>query len=199
MRKRHPLNQVDGETLLRLARHALEAYVRAGSLPTIDLVNLSPCLQASGASFVTLTRCGQIRGCVGSLEAARPLAQDVCQRAVDAASRDYRFQPVSVDELQEIRIEISVLSPPKPLRYAEPEEIPSLLNPGEDGVILTSGLCRATFLPQVWERAPTPEEFLGLLCRKAGLASDVWQRGQVKLQTYQVEHFYEREEPLSGV
>lgn len=191
MGKMHPLSQLDGETLLCLGRHALEAYVRKGKLPPLDLAPLSPCLQAAGASFVTLKKYGQLRGCVGSLEAVRPLAQDVCQRAADAASRDYRFQPVRADELQEIRIEISVLSPPKPLRYSRPDEIPTLLNPGGDGVILSSGICRATFLPQVWERASVPEEFLGLLCRKAGLPPDAWLHGRVELQTYQVNRFCE--------
>lgn len=179
----------EGASLLALARQAIEEHIRTGKLPPLELASLPTCLQAPGASFVTLTKLGALRGCIGTLEARLPLAEDVRRRAVDAASRDYRFPPVCADELPQIQIEISVLTAPERLCYRDPREIPRLLHPGTDGVVLISGMRRSTFLPQVWERVPEPERFLEMLCQKAGLPSDAWRRGSLDLLTYQV-HSY---------
>lgn len=172
----------------------METFVLTGELPTLELTEFPATLRAPGASFVTLTKHGALRGCIGTLEARLPLAEDVRRRAVDAATRDYRFPPVRAQELAEIHIEVSVLSAPEPLRYGNPQEIPHLLRPGTDGVVLVSGMRRSTFLPQVWERVPEPERFLEMLCQKAGLAPDAWRYEPLHLLTYQVHSFCEGDE-----
>ncbi len=178
-------------TLLRLARAALESGVRGASLSRLDLSSLTPGLQAHGASFVTLTLDGGLRGCVGTLVATQPLAQDVRQQAVVAALQDYRFSPVEERELNGIRIEVSCLTAPLPLEYATPEELRSKLRPHVDGVILRDGARRATYLPQVWKKIPNPADFLGSLCEKMGSDANLWQRIPLKVQIYQVEEFQE--------
>ncbi len=104
--------------------------------------------------MLPLTVGGAFRGCVGALEAYQPLAEDVCEHAVAAALEDYRFPPVLPQEVGRIEIEISRLTSPIPLEYEKPEDLPELLHPGVDGVVLREGLRRATFLPQVWEKLP---------------------------------------------
>jgi AmmeMemoRadiSam system protein A len=148
-------------------------------------------LRAPGASFVTLTRDGLLRGCIGTLKKQLPLADDVRQHAVAAALSDYRFPVVKPEEVDEIEIEVSVLTTPQPLEYKHVDEIPGLLRPGIDGVIITDGKNRGTFLPQVWEKVPDVETFLGMLCEKAYLPPDAWRQGQIKILTYQVESFHE--------
>jgi AmmeMemoRadiSam system protein A len=185
------ITTTEGRPLLLLAREAMEAFILTGDLPVLELTELPPLLRAPGASFVTLTKHGALRGCIGTIEARLPLAEDVRRRAVDAATRDYRFPPVCAQELALIRIEVSVLSAPEPLSYRNPQEIPHLLRPGTDGVVLVSGMRRSTFLPQVWERVPEPERFLQMLCQKAGLASDAWRHESLHLLTYQVHSFCE--------
>jgi AmmeMemoRadiSam system protein A len=160
------LTPEEKQFLLKLARQSLENGVRGETLPAIDLETLSPRLRALGASFVTLTRLGDLRGCVGALEPYQTLAEDVREHAVAAALDDYRFHPVKPHELPEIKIEISRLTIPVPLEFDHPEELHHRLRPGVDGVILRDGIRRATFLPQVWEKIPDPAMFLSQLCMK---------------------------------
>lgn len=177
--------------LLRLAREALVMGVRGDPLTDIDSSFMTPKLIQLGATFVTLTRDKELRGCIGSLEATRPLAEDVRVHAVAAALEDYRFPPVQEDELPLISIEISRLSSPTKIIYQDPDEVLSQIRPGIDGVIIKKGVRRATFLPQVWEKVSEVEIFLGMLCRKMGAAADCWQGKGVEIFTYQVEKFYE--------
>ena len=177
--------------LLRLARQSLEQGVRGEGLPRLDLTALPSRLRELGASFVTLTVRGNLRGCIGALEPYQSLAEDVCEHAAAAALEDYRFSPVRPDELADINIEISRLTFPQLLKYERPEELPSRLRPGVDGVILRDGIRRATFLPQVWEKIPDPETFLSNLCWKMGASSDLWKHKQLEVQIYQVEEFHE--------
>jgi AmmeMemoRadiSam system protein A len=177
--------------LLRLARQALDLGVHSQPLAPLDLESLPPRLREPGATFVTLTRKGALRGCVGALEAYQPLAEDVREHAVSAALQDYRFPPVSPGELPEIEIEISRLTPPEPLDYASPEELLTRIRPGIDGVVLREGMRRATFLPQVWEKLPVPEDFLGQLCLKMGVDASYWRYKKLQVSTYQVEEFHE--------
>jgi uncharacterized protein len=179
------------QELLRIARKAIEHAAAGLPLDAIDTDQLPKSLQANGACFVTLTVEGGLRGCIGSLEAIRPLVADVQEHAVDAAVNDFRFPPVSPEEVGRLRIELSVLSPSEPLDYSGPEELPRRLRPGVDGVVLQRGSRRATFLPQVWEKVPDPEEFLGLLCEKMGLPAESWRREKMKVAIYQVESFEE--------
>lgn len=176
--------------LLQLARQALEGGVLGQELTELP-VDLPLCLQQPGASFVTLTRRGQLRGCIGTLEARLPLVEDVIEHARAAALSDYRFPPVHPGELAEIKIEISRLTTPQHLVYEHPHELPLKLRPSIDGVILRAGLRRATFLPQVWAKLPDAVQFLGHLCQKMGLPPDHWCSQKIEVFTYQVEEFHE--------
>ncbi|NPV56974.1 MAG: AmmeMemoRadiSam system protein A [Anaerolineae bacterium] len=186
-----PLNDADKVILLALARRTLESVVHRQGLPVLRLKDYSSDLQAPGASFVTLTREGDLRGCIGALEAYQPLVQDVCEHAGAAALEDYRFPPVRAEELPHIQIEISRLTPPQPMVYISPDDLLRQLRPGIDGVILRDGGRRATFLPQVWEKLPDPFDFLSHLCQKMGASPNHWQKRQLEVQIYQVEEFHE--------
>jgi AmmeMemoRadiSam system protein A len=178
--------------LLRLAREAMERGVRGVELSPLDLASLPPILREEGSSFVTLTSRGQLRGCIGSLEAYQSLAEDVRAHAVAAALKDPRFPPVQEQESSAIQIEISRLTRPIPLEYRDAEDLLSKLRPHVDGVILRDhSYHRATFLPQVWEKISDPAEFLNNLCYKMGLEPDLWRRKQFEVLTYQVEEFHE--------
>ena len=146
-------------------------------------------LDAPGASFVTLTSGrapgGALRGCIGSLEARRPLREDVEANAVAAALHDPRFAPLTARELDDTVVEVSVLSVPAALPAADEAELLARLRPGVDGVVLSACGRRATFLPQVWEQLPDPADFLARLRRKAGLPADYWGR-DVVVETYTV-------------
>ena len=146
-------------------------------------------LDAPGASFVTLTSGrapgGALRGCIGSLEARRPLRADVEANAVAAALHDPRFAPLTARELDDTVVEVSVLSVPAALPAADEAELLARLRPGVDGVVLSACGRRATFLPQVWEQLPNPADFLARLRRKAGLPADYWGR-DVVVETYTV-------------
>ncbi|MBI4772332.1 MAG: AmmeMemoRadiSam system protein A [Chloroflexi bacterium] len=179
--------------LLRLAREAITLSLHREAPPPLDLATLPPRLRESGASFVTLTLYRALRGCVGTIEARFPLAEDVRQHAIAAAYYDYRFPPLRPDELEGLVVEVSVLTPPAPLTYRTPEELLSALCPGVDGVVLSDGLRRATYLPQVWDKVPEGEIFLTMLCEKMGAPGDAWRSGKLQVQTYQVEKFIEGE------
>ncbi len=168
------LTMEDRIFLLELARESITRAVANKPLPDLNLVQLSTDLQRAGASFVTLTINGRLRGCIGALEAYQPLAEDVREHAVAAALEDYRFPPVEPGEVANLRIEISRLTPARPLDYENAEDLLAKLRPGEDGVILRDGVRRATFLPQVWEQVPEKEEFLSHLCMKMGASADLW-------------------------
>lgn len=185
------LTKDEKRTLLQMARAALESAANHRKLVPIDLSSLPERLRAPGASFVTLTKLGKLRGCIGTLSARSPLAEDVRQHAVDAALYDHRFYPVQPDEIQSINIEVSVLSEPQAIPTLDPTLIPKLLRPGVDGVVILCGDRRATFLPQVWEKIPTPEQFLSMLCEKASIPSNAWMRGEVEILVYQVDSFHE--------
>jgi AmmeMemoRadiSam system protein A len=180
------------DELLILARQALECAGEGQPLPAMDMETLSEQLSRPGASFVTLTLDETLRGCIGTLEARMPLAEDVSRHAYAAALHDIRFPPVSSDEVGSILIEISVLSEPTELKCDNSEELLSALRPGIDGVIISEGEKRATFLPQVWERIPSPSIFLSRLCEKAGLHADRWTTGIPSVQIYEVESFQEK-------
>ncbi|EKE00917.1 MAG: AMMECR1 protein [uncultured bacterium] len=140
-------------------------------------------LRAPGASFVTLEINGQLRGCVGSLEAYQPLIQDVAQNAYSAAFRDPRFYPLTVDEYPNITKHISVLSKPEGVSFASEEDLLKQIRPGVDGLILSDRGYRGTFLPAVWESLPTPELFLQHLKQKAGLPANYWSE-TIKIEKY---------------
>jgi AmmeMemoRadiSam system protein A len=159
-----------GLALLGIAHNAIADSL---DLETRTVVP-DPEQEKPGASFVTLTQDGRLRGCIGSLEAYRPLAEDVAANAVAAAFRDTRFAPLTRQEWAGTRIEVSQLERPVQMDFANEEDAILRLRPGLDGVILTLGSRRATFLPQVWESLPDPKQFLAHLKTKAGLPADFW-------------------------
>ena len=179
-------------TLLRLARQSLENAVRGKELPDLDETSLTPLLRADGASFVTLTLRGELRGCIGTLQAYQSLAADVRERAVSAGLEDYRFPPVSDAELSRIHIEVSRLTAPQTLAYTDADDLQAKLRPGVDGVVLNDGSRKATFLPQVWEKLPDPAGFLSQLCAKMGAAPNLWRHKHLEVKIYQVDEFQEQ-------
>jgi AmmeMemoRadiSam system protein A len=183
------LTQEQGQDLVGLARYALETRIgrKMEAGPPVD-----PRLYQIGATFVTLTVDGALRGCIGTPEARGRLVEDVQENAIRAATMDPRFPPVSPGELSRIHIEVSVLTPPR-LLDCPPEERPDRVRPGVDGLLLTSGFYRGLLLPQVWEKIPEAEEFLSILCRKAGLPPAAWRRPDTELYTFQVQAFHEPE------
>jgi AmmeMemoRadiSam system protein A len=185
------LTEGERKTLLRIAREAMGDAVGGKPLPPLDLKSMPPALQEDGASFVTLTIAGELRGCIGALEAYQPLAEDVRDHAIAAALQDPRFPPVVESELNRIRIEVSRLSAPRPLEYSSGDDLLEKLIPHVDGVILKDGMRRATFLPQVWEKIPDPAEFLDHLCMKMGARRDAWREGKLQVSVYRTEEFGE--------
>lgn len=188
----NPLSDEEKEILLKLARQSIEASIRGLPLPEINLENYSQNLRQNGATFVTLTLNGNLRGCIGTLEAYQSLVQDVCEHAIAAAQSDYRFPPVSLNELPYLEIEISRLTPPEKIEYDSPEELPELISPGKDGIIFRDGFKKATFLPQVWDKLPEYEQFFSHLCQKMGASADLWKRKVFEVYIYQVEEFSEK-------
>ena len=179
------------KTLLRMARQAMECGVRREKLPPVDEAALSSHLRENGASFVTLTIGGDLRGCIGALEPRQPLVEDVREHAIAAALDDPRFPPVEEDELSRIQIEVSRLTRPILLEYKDATDLLSKLRPHVDGVILRDGFRRATFLPQVWEKIPDCAQFLNHLCWKMGADENTWRIRHLEVFTYQVEEFHE--------
>lgn len=177
--------------VLRIARGAIESALGAApDLPPPDV----PWLQSHGCAFVTLRRDGELRGCIGSIEAHRPLVDDIAANAVAAALYDRRFPPVTADELGSIAVEVSLLEQPTPLVCDDEGDAIRKLRPGIDGVVIEYHQRRATFLPQVWESLPAPTDFLCELKRKAGLPADFW-HPDLRLQRYAVEQHCERSRP----
>ena len=185
------LNLDEKKQLLTIAREAVNATALNQPLARLDPHDFSLTLNDDGASFVTLTIGGGLRGCIGTLEAYQPLFLDVQKRAVQAASQDPRFSPVTPGELARIKIEVSRLSKPEPLEYNTPEDLLTLLKPGEDGVIISDGHRRATFLPQVWDELPDTRQFLSQLCRKMGCSPTFWEHNKLDIAIYHVEEFSE--------
>ena len=179
------------KALLRMARDAMERGVKGEKLPPMDDSILPVHLREQGASFVTLTMRGQLRGCIGALEPYQSLAEDVRAHAVAAALEDPRFPPVKEGELNRIEIEVSRLTRPISLDYKDADDLLSKLHPQVDGIILRDAFRRATFLPQVWEKIPDPAEFLNNLCYKMGASPDLWRKKHLEVLIYQVEEFHE--------
>ena len=177
--------------LLNLARASIEHVAEGKDAPKVDTDAVPQSLRRPGASFVTLAKKGSLRGCVGSLEARRPLALDVQQNGLGAAFRDPRFPPVRPEEVHDLHIEISVLSEPRRLAYDGAQDLLAKLRPGVDGVVIEQEWHRATFLPQVWEKLPEKDQFMERLCLKAGLPADAYRRGDLDVLTYQVNKFKE--------
>jgi hypothetical protein len=183
-----PLTAAEGAALAGLAVAAIAARLAghrlAGSPPD------APALQAPGASFVTLENGGRLRGCIGTLEPARPLYRDVIRNAVRAMA-DPRLPPVTAADWPGLDVSISVLSPPETLPCPTREALLAALRPGTDGLILTHGRRRATFLPKVWKKLPSPDRFVAALLLKGGWPAGQWPPG-LSASRYQVVEFRDR-------
>jgi hypothetical protein len=177
-----------GEVLLRLARSAIARRLGLPAPPDPD----HPALAQPGATFVTLKQHGSLRGCIGSLQAHRPLRDDIRENACAAAFRDPRFTPLAAAEFPDTRVEVSLLTEPEFMSFAGEADALAQLRPGVDGVIFCHGCLRSTFLPQVWEDLPEPRQFMAQLKRKAGLAPDFWD-ANVMLARYRVDKWKEAE------
>lgn len=182
------LSETEREQLLEIAENSIRHGLRQRCPLTVDLQKVLPKLREPGASFVTLERQGMLRGCIGTLEAHRPLAADVAHNAFQSAFRDPRFPPLDESELQGLEIHISVLSPAEPMTFDSEEDLIRQLRPGVDGVILEEGWHRGTFLPAVWEDLPDPRDFVQHLKLKAGLPADYWSKN-IKAYRYTAEYF----------
>lgn len=185
--------EASGQVLLPLARAAItQAFGRSHAAD-----DTAPWLRAPGACFVTLTQDNQLRGCIGTLEAHRPLLTDVRANALAAAFHDPRFAPLAADELEGTEVEVSLLSPMQTLHFGSEAEALAQLRPGVDGVVFQYGARRSTFLPQVWEQLPDTGDFMAQLKRKAGLPPGFWHE-EVQLQRYTVAKWKEGELRLAS-
>ena len=188
------LGAEDGKILVDLAARTVAEVVEQGTQPAIDVTEMPEGLTQRRACFVTLTKGGELRGCIGSIFPGEPLCQAVIERARSAATEDPRFPPVKPEELDELKIEVSVLTIPKRLEFESAEDLLAKLRPDIDGVVLRIGPRQSTYLPQVWEQLPDPEDFMSRLSQKAGLAADAWRSPEAMVLTYQVQAFEQTEE-----
>jgi AmmeMemoRadiSam system protein A len=174
------------EYVLKLSRKVIESELNKEN---ISLENIPEELEEDKACFVTLTKDGELRGCIGSLEAQNDLCQNIIDNSSKAAFYDPRFSALTKEELDDVKIEISVLSEPIKLEYSDKRDLLEKLEPNKHGVILIKDEFSATFLPQVWEQLPDKEKFLEQLSQKAGLKKDTWQNSEIYV--YKVEKFSE--------
>lgn len=177
------LNQQQQQRLLDIARHSIDRGMTTGARLQVDLQDCEGELREAAAVFVTLSRDGGLRGCIGSLQARVALAQAVADSAFNSALQDPRFKPLTAPELNAIRIEISILSTAQEMPVASREELLRSLRPGLDGLIIEDRGKRATFLPKVWDSLTTPTAFVEQLMLKAGLAPGHWS-GDTRVQRY---------------
>lgn len=181
-----PYTDSERQQLLQIAQDSIRHGLETGKPLVVKLEGLSADLQAERATFVTLHKNGQLRGCIGTLAACLPLAQDVAQRAYAAAFDDQRFPPVRADELGRLEISISILTPPEPMQFASEAELLEQIQPQVDGLVLQAGYHKGVFLPSVWESLPDKREFLRQLKRKAGLPGDYWSE-EVRVSRFRTE------------
>lgn len=165
--------------LVAVARDAIMQGLRPGSPVRAPRADGATPLGTPGASFVTLNTSGQLRGCCGSIEVHQPLIADVWNNARRSAFGDPRFPSLMENEVHDSTLEISILSPLSPIPANSEREVLTAIRPGVDGVLMSLGQHRATFLPKVWDKLPRPEQFLVHLKRKLGVADDFWDESLV--------------------
>jgi AmmeMemoRadiSam system protein A len=180
------LNKANRQRLLELAKNSIQHGLQTGRPLKINLDDYPEELTVPRATFVTLEINHQLRGCIGMLEAVRPLAEDIAENAFSAAFKDPRFPPLTADERGDLDIHLSILTPAEPVSFSSEQDLLSQLQPGIDGLILEEGHRRGTFLPSVWESLPEPEQFLRHLKQKAGLPPEYWSKN-IRIYRYQAE------------
>lgn len=180
------LNKDHQQLLLQVARDSIQHGLQTGKPLAVNLAEYSAELTEPRATFVTLEKYGQLRGCIGMLEAVRPLVKDIAENAFSAAFRDPRFPALEADELDDLDIHLSILTPAEPMAFSSEQDVLLQLQPGIDGLILEEGYRRGTFLPSVWESLPEPRQFLRHLKQKAGLPPDYWSKN-IRIYRYRTE------------
>jgi len=188
-------NQKHGQALVKLARKTImERFgqkMAEHESDSLSAVLKDRCFHKCCGTFVTLKINDQLRGCIGNLTANESVLEGVRRNAINAAFHDPRFSPLIAKELENVDIEVSILTEPKLLEYRDSSDLLSKLRVNVDGVIIRKGSASATFLPQVWEQLPKSEEFLAHLCMKAGLPANTWKKDALEVKTYQVQYFDE--------
>ena len=180
------LSTKDQQQLIQIAKDSIAYGIKHGLALPVNSQDYAPELQVQRATFVTLEIQQQLRGCIGMLEAVRPLVIDIAENAFAAAFRDPRFPPVSIKEYSQLEIHLSILSPAEAMSFYSEEDLIRQLRPGIDGLIMQEGQRRGTFLPSVWESLTDPEVFLQHLKQKSGLARDYWS-DSLKVSRYECE------------
>lgn len=183
-----PFTETERGLLLEVATASIRHGLEHGSALIPRAEDYPSTLQALRASFVTLHLAGELRGCIGALQAREPVVCDVARHAHAAAFQDPRFSPLSEAEFHKVDLHLSILGVPEPIRFSDEADLIRQLRPGEDGLILTDGAYQGTFLPSVWESLPTPELFWRQLKRKAGLSVDHW-TPTLRVSRYYTESF----------
>ncbi len=188
------ISEEQGQRLIDIARRTIAAKLGILLDPhqvVSDQDLADPAFQELRGTFVTLKIKGQLRGCMGCLTPSESILQGIQRNAINSAFKDTRFPQLTPAELDQVEIDISILTNPRELEYSDGVDLLQKLRPNIDGVIIKKGSARATFLPQVWEQLPRPEDFLAHLCKKARLSQDEWKRGELGVSIYQVQYFHE--------
>ena len=186
------LNKEQQQQLLTIAKESIAYGLKHGQALNVNSHDFTAALQAVRATFVTLEISGQLRGCIGMLEAVRPLVVDIAENAFAAAFKDPRFPLLTAAEYPQLEIHLSILSATEPMQFESETDLITQIRPNIDGLIIQEGQQRGTFLPSVWEALPKPEEFLRHLKQKAGLPSNYWSdtltvsRYQCQLISYKI-------------
>jgi hypothetical protein len=183
-----PLAPAQRAELMNVARRSIETGLQTGHPLAVIPSEYHRDLKAVRASFVTLQMAGQLRGCIGHLDAVQPVVVDVAENAFAAAFRDPRFPPLTADEWPEVSVHLSLLTTPRPIQFEDEDDLLRQLRPGEDGLVLQDGPNRGTFLPSVWDSLPDPAAFLTHLKQKAGLAANHWSP-HIEVLRYRTESF----------
>jgi AmmeMemoRadiSam system protein A len=192
MTAKDKLSDEEGKKLLAVARRTIEQkLLHQEEAPKGADTDIPVIFREHRGTFVTLTKGGNLRGCIGHIIPQESLIEGIRINALNAAFRDPRFQPLTREEWGKVQIEISILTDPEPLPYSDAEDLLKKIRTGIDGVIIKKGYHQATFLPQVWEQLPKKEEFLTHLCLKAGLEGNAWKKQALEVSTYQVQAFEE--------
>ena len=185
------LTKEEGRYLLSVARQTIEKKIFGQEVQVHPDAEVSSKFTKRRGTFVTLTIDDRLRGCIGHIIPQESLGEGIRVNALNAAFRDPRFRPLSKKEWEKVKIEISILTDPKPLIYSDADDLLRRLRPGIDGLIIKKGFHQATFLPQVWDQLPDKTEFLTHLCLKAGMDGDAWKTEGLEVSTYQVQAFEE--------
>lgn len=180
------LNKEQQRQLLELARNSIEHGLQTGKALMINLADYPTALKEQKATFVTLHRNAQLRGCIGVLKAIRPLVEDIVENAFSAAFKDSRFPPLASHEFNDLDIHLLLLTPTEPIAFSSEQDLLAKLKPGIDGLVIQEGQCHGTFLPSVWEALPKPDQFMRHLKQKAGLPADYWS-DKIKMYRYHTE------------